>query len=156
MRIVKQYMCGLALLLLPLMTAGGEIGVTNADDLSVARGIRALRALFETRFRERLPESCPPDVSFVIDASLSGNAVRVEARDGRAKVVAVADAALLSTPGFSADWVGMHADAPKPETVRPLIEELVRLYHAERQAEAVSAGKSRGWMCPRMHGGREW
>lgn len=69
---------------------------------------------------------------------------------------AVCDDILLAQPDFSPDWIGEHQDAPKPVELQPYIDELVRLYRAERQAEAVGEGKSRGWTCPRMQGGREW
>ena len=71
-------------------------------------------------------------------------------------VRALFDAALAETPGFDPVSIGPHSDVAKPEGVRPFVEELARLYHAERQAEAVKAGKSKGWTCPRMHGGHEW
>jgi len=69
---------------------------------------------------------------------------------------AVCDDVMVSQPDFKPEWIGTHKDVPKPEALRPYIEELVRIYHAERQAKAVAAGKSLGWTCPRMHGGRAW
>lgn len=70
---------------------------------------------------------------------------------------ALIDRDIAASPGFRNDWVGKDYDAcVKPASVVPYIEELVRMYRAERQFEAVRYGRSHGWTCPQVGTSHDW